>query len=51
MKKQASKFLFIILTTLILISVAATFYRYLVIRDYETFMDLEEEETELLEEL
>lgn len=51
MKKQASKFLFIILTTLILISVAATFYRYLAIRDYETFMDLEEEETELLEEL
>ncbi len=48
MNKKYSKFLFVIVLSLIILSIVATSYRYLVIRDYEVYDDTEEE---LLQEL
>jgi hypothetical protein len=42
MDKKLSKFLLLFITFLTIVSVAATAYRYLVIRDYEVYDDTQE---------
>lgn len=51
MKLNWSKIIFNTVVILTLLSVATTGYRYLVLRDYETYDDTEEEYDEDFEEL
>lgn len=40
---KASRWFFVILFLLLFISVAATYYRYMIIEDYEVFLEFDEE--------
>tara|TARA_B100000745_G_scaffold296441_2_gene241809 strand:- start:57 stop:215 length:159 start_codon:yes stop_codon:yes gene_type:complete len=51
MSKKNSKILFIVILALTFLSIVATSYRYLVIRDYEVYDDTEEELLEEVDEL